>query len=80
MAVRAVRGIRGGLNVCISDTCLFAGCLLQDGKRRMKGVSLTLPVVTGTIAFYLGKKVRQWWGGVGGRRNAELRLGSVCCR
>jgi hypothetical protein len=29
----------------------------QNGEKRLKGVQFALPVVTGTIAFSLGKKV-----------------------
>ena len=39
----------------------------KDGERRMKGRTITVPVVTGTCAFYLGKKV-------GSRGGAVLRL------
>lgn len=41
----------------------------KQGERRMKGRTITVPVVTGTCAFYLGKKVRircQW--------RAQMRL------
>ena len=31
----------------------------KQGERRMKGRTITVPVVTGTCAFYLGKKVRR---------------------
>ena len=28
----------------------------SSGKKRLKGATLCIPVVTGTVAFYLGKK------------------------
>ena len=31
----------------------------KDGEKRMKGRSITIPVVTGTCAFFLGKKASQ---------------------
>lgn len=31
----------------------------KNGEKRMKGRTITVPVITGTCAFYLGKKVRQ---------------------
>jgi len=31
--------------------------LPQNGEKRMKGVQLAIPVVTGTVAISLGKKV-----------------------
>jgi hypothetical protein len=31
--------------------------IVKDGEKRMKGRTITVPVVTGTCAFYLGKKV-----------------------
>ena len=30
----------------------------QNGEKRLKGVQLAFPILTGTIAFSLGKKVR----------------------
>ncbi|KAL4856690.1 Transcription initiation factor TFIID subunit 14b [Chlorella vulgaris] len=32
----------------------------KDGERRMKGVTLTVPVLTGTCAFFLGKKASEY--------------------
>ena len=43
----------------------------KGGERRMKGRTITIPVVTGTCAFYLGKKV----GGAGRGRGGRLHLG-----
>lgn len=34
----------------------FLPALLQQGERRLKGKELMIPVVVGTVAFYLGKK------------------------
>jgi hypothetical protein len=42
----------------------------KDGERRMKGVTLTVPVLTGTCAFFLGKKVS--------RREPPMRLLRRC--
>ena len=33
--------------------------LVQDGETRLRDTELVVPVVTGTVALYLGKKVRQ---------------------
>jgi hypothetical protein len=30
----------------------------QSGEKRLKGVQFSFPVITGTLAFSLGKKVR----------------------
>ena len=43
----------------------------KGGERRMKGRTIAIPVVTGTCAFYLGKKV----GGAGCRGSGSLQPG-----
>jgi hypothetical protein len=42
-----------GPPMCPTRRCVPA----QSGERRLKGVTLAVPVVAGTIAFFLGKKV-----------------------
>jgi YEATS domain-containing protein 4 len=49
----------------------------QEGEKRLKGVQLALPFVTGTIAFYLGKKAtdtatHRWTAYMRGPNNEDL--------
>ena len=54
---------------------------LQHGERRLKGKEMTIPIVLGTIAFYLGKKVPPasasglFAGGVLGRGGSQCIAG-----
>ncbi len=60
------------------NACLLLRACLQKGERRLKGKELSFPVVVGTIAFYLGKKVGQR--SVPGQRCRRQELGGENAR